>query len=361
MRAKEDASGEMAASSRPRAAAGRPQIRPLANRKARTLPVLGTTASTARFNPSAHIKSVCCCADKRALNNRGRIFFSNHMPSAMISTGVARAGVAARQFSTGAVLRAENSRAAAAKMTKEQEKAKKVKEEAKKDVKRKRKFHVKPENQDLYLPVPEALRYIRAFEVGRRQRPIMLQTRVYASKGVVPIKGEVRLPHLLTETKIAVFTLDPAVQAAALAKGAVVAGGEELVAAVLDGLQPINFHKALATAEMLVPLRKAARTLGPRGLMPSQKTKTVIEASEELLEAAIKSAGGALLFRQKNESLTLPVAHTGLLQRQVLENIVAVKKAITELVAKTDSRKTCLVYPPRIVSHNLPGFFIDWS
>lgn len=86
-----------------------------------------------------------------------------------------------------------------------------------------------------------------------------------------------------------VFASGPAA-IAARAAGADRVGGEELVAEILSGaLMP---DKLITTPELLSLFNRnptLARTLGPRGLMPSAKRGTV---AEDIFQAVKEARGG---------------------------------------------------------------------
>ncbi|GAA5838871.1 hypothetical protein JCM5353_001058 [Sporobolomyces roseus] len=108
------------------------------------------------------------------------------------------------------------------------------------------------------------------------------------------LRGRVFLPNsCASSTKsslLVVFASGPQV---ALAKqaGADVVGGEELIDQILNG--SLNPDKLITTPEMATLFQRnpqLARTLGPKGLMPSVKRGTV--ASD--VEQAVKEARGGL-------------------------------------------------------------------
>ena len=57
--------------------------------------------------------------------------------------------------------------------------------------------------------------------------------------------------------------------------GADIVGGEELIQSIIEGGQAaINFDRLVATPDMMRPLARAGRVLGPLGLMPNPKVSS---------------------------------------------------------------------------------------
>ena len=87
------------------------------------------------------------------------------------------------------------------------------------------------------------------------------------------VRGTVRLPHGSgKKVRVVVFT-EHADQA--LAAGADKAGLEDLIKEVEGGW--MDFDVAIATTSAMKEVRKVARVLGPRGLMPNPKSGTVTD------------------------------------------------------------------------------------
>lgn len=122
---------------------------------------------------------------------------------------------------------------------------------------------------------------------------INIQTKPAATIQLNALRGRVFLPHsCASSTKsslLVVFASGPAA-IAARAAGADRVGGEELVAEILSGaLMP---DKLITTPELLSLFNRnptLARTLGPRGLMPSAKRGTV---AEDIFQAVKEARGG---------------------------------------------------------------------
>lgn len=91
------------------------------------------------------------------------------------------------------------------------------------------------------------------------------------------VRGTVALPHGSGRTvRVLVFTENPE---KALESGADYAGLEDLIEKVQDGW--MDFDVALATPGAMKEVRKVARVLGPRGMMPNPKSGTVTEDIDE--------------------------------------------------------------------------------
>lgn len=92
------------------------------------------------------------------------------------------------------------------------------------------------------------------------------------------VRATVVLPHGTGRVKkVAVVTSVADKAKEATSAGAVVVGGEEIIASIKEGkLMPGSaFDIMLATPEMMPKLATIAKILGPKGLMPSPKNETV--------------------------------------------------------------------------------------
>jgi large subunit ribosomal protein L1 len=89
------------------------------------------------------------------------------------------------------------------------------------------------------------------------------------------VRSTISLPNGTGKTKrIGAFT-DLGNEAELKALGVTVAGGDDLIDTILHG--DINFDIAIATPGMMKKMGKAAKVLGPKGLMPNPKAGTVGE------------------------------------------------------------------------------------
>lgn len=132
---------------------------------------------------------------------------------------------------------------------------------------------------------------------------LALQLNLDPRKPGQSLRGSLSLPHGNGKTfAVAVFTDDAKVAAAALERGAIAAGGEDLVDSIKNGSTSItSFQRTLASKEMMPQLGAVARLLGPRGLMPNPKLGTIQETGDLLLEALDRQMSGVSNYRTDKE------------------------------------------------------------
>ena len=130
------------------------------------------------------------------------------------------------------------------------------------------------------------------------------------------VRGAVVLPNGTGKTvRVLVFCKGDKVDAA-LAAGADYAGAEEYMQKIQGGW--MDFDVAIATTSAMKEVRKLARILGPRGLMPNPKSGTVTDD----VEAAIKEVkGGRVEYKMdKTANLVVVVGKRSFANDKLLEN-----------------------------------------
>ena len=144
------------------------------------------------------------------------------------------------------------------------------------------------------------------------------------SKSDQAIRSTVALPHGSgKDVRVIVFASGDAAEAAREA-GAGEGGFEELIKKVQDGWT--DFDAAVATPDAMKEVRKVARVLGPRGLMPNPKTGTV---TEDTAAAVNQLKAGRVEFRMdRNGNIAVPFGKRSFEQTALLENAQAVVDAI---------------------------------
>lgn len=78
------------------------------------------------------------------------------------------------------------------------------------------------------------------------------------------------------------------------AKGADFIGNDQMLQDIGEG--KIEFDRIIATPEQMGSLKKFARVLGPKGLMPNVKSGTLVKP-DALLESVTQAKQGLLEFR----------------------------------------------------------------
>ncbi len=145
------------------------------------------------------------------------------------------------------------------------------------------------------------------------------------TKGDTAVRGTVKLPNGSGKTvKVAVFAGGDAAEAAKAA-GADFVGLADLIEKVTkEGW--CDFDVAIATVEAMKEVRKCARILGPRGLMPNPKTGTV---TDDTASAVKEAKGGKVDFRMdKTGNLAVVAGKRSFEADKLVQNIKAVVAAV---------------------------------
>lgn len=143
---------------------------------------------------------------------------------------------------------------------------------------------------------------------------------IYAHLGVDPrqstqsVRGTVSLPNGSgKKVTVAVFTEKPE---EALAAGAEHAGLDDLIEKVLGGW--MDFDVAISTPSAMKEVRKVARVLGPRGLMPNPKSGTV---SDDIATVISEVKAGRVEFKMdKTANVAVVVGKRSFTSEQLIEN-----------------------------------------
>jgi len=145
------------------------------------------------------------------------------------------------------------------------------------------------------------------------------------TKGDTAVRGTVKLPNGSGKiVKVAVFAGGDAAEAARQA-GADFVGMADLIEKVTkEGW--CDFDVAIATVEAMKEVRKCARILGPRGLMPNPKTGTV---TDDTATAVKEAKGGKVDFRMdKTGNLAVIAGKRSFEPDALIGNIKAIVSAV---------------------------------
>ena len=145
------------------------------------------------------------------------------------------------------------------------------------------------------------------------------------TKGDTAVRGTVKLPHGSGKTvKVAVFAGGDHAEEARQA-GADYVGLADLIEKVTkEGW--CDFDVAIATVEAMKEVRKCARILGPRGLMPNPKTGTV---TDDTATAVKEAKGGKVDFRMdKTGNMAVIAGKRSFDADKLVQNIKAIVAAV---------------------------------
>ncbi|EPZ33449.1 ribosomal protein L1 [Rozella allomycis CSF55] len=141
----------------------------------------------------------------------------------------------------------------------------------------------KKNDKDLFLSIQEVASVLKAYAVGLSNRTIKLTIEINTDR----LRGFIQMPYFKSpNVKIAVFAQG---QMADIAKSLGVSnvGGEDLREKIEKN--EIEYSHVLATPDMMGVVRKVAKTLGPKGLMPNSKLGTLTNEIENAINTCFKS------------------------------------------------------------------------
>ena len=180
---------------------------------------------------------------------------------------------------------------------------------------------------------------------------------LYANLAVDPrksdqmVRGTLQLPHGSGKTvRVIVFTENPE---EALAAGADVAGFDDLIEKVIGGW--IDFDVAISTTSAMKSVRKVARVLGPRGLMPNPKSGTVTDDVAEGIK--LVKAGRVEFKMDKTANVAIVVGKRSFTPEQIVDNAGAAIAALNE--ARPQGATGKFIKSLALSSTMSPGISVD--
>jgi large subunit ribosomal protein L1 len=184
---------------------------------------------------------------------------------------------------------------------------------------------------------------------------------VHMNTGVDPrhadqqVRGVVTLPNGTgREVRILVFAGPDGLERAREA-GADYVGGDDLAQRIQEGW--LDFDVVLATPDMMRVVGRLGRVLGPRGLMPSPKAGTIVNA-EDLPRVINETRLGRVEFRvDKTSNIHAPIGKSSFPQEKLMGNFAALMEAIT--AAKPAAVKGTYLKKITVTSTMGPGVKVD--
>ena len=167
------------------------------------------------------------------------------------------------------------------------------------------------------------------------------------------VRSTVILPNGTGKTARVLVFANAEKAEAALAAGADIVGGDELIEEVANGRQ--DFDAVVATPDLMGKVGRLGRVLGPRGLMPNPKTGTV---TMDVTKAVSDIKGGKIEFRvDKHGNLHSLLGKASFGDVKLLENFQALLDEV--LRSKPAASKGRYILKASISATQGPGIPID--
>lgn len=201
-------------------------------------------------------------------------------------------------------------------------------------------------------------RYIRAFEVGSQRNPkYELHVKLRTAKNGPVVRNRMRLPHpVKTDVRICVIC-PPGSKAAedATKAGAVLVGEDDVIAIIKGG--KIEFDRCICHEDSLTKLNKSGigRILGPRGMMPSTKTGTVIKD----VTASIRDMTGGSEYRERMGVIRMAVGQMSFTPQELQRNIKAFMESLKKDMALISDKMSKELHEVVLSSTSAPGFSLN--
>ena len=167
------------------------------------------------------------------------------------------------------------------------------------------------------------------------------------------LRGTLALPHGLgKDVTVAVFAQGQQARDAEAA-GADFVGGQDLVEKVQEGWT--DFDVAISTPEMMKGVGQLGRVLGPQGLMPNPKVRTV---TDDVEKAVTDSKAGKVEYRTDRQAIVhMAIGKASFDADKLLDNYSAVVDEIIR--AKPSSAKGKYIVSATLASTMGPGVRVD--
>lgn len=169
------------------------------------------------------------------------------------------------------------------------------------------------------------------------------------------VRGSVALPHGTGKNvRVVVFAQGEAA-AAALDAGAEEVGLEDLIKKIQGGF--LDFDTAIATPGAMAEVRKIARILGPRGLMPNPKTGTV---TDDTTKAVKEVKAGRVDYKvDKSANVSAAIGKLSFSAEQITENARALIDSVVK--ARPSAAKGAYIASATITCAMCPGLKLSQS
>jgi large subunit ribosomal protein L1 len=174
----------------------------------------------------------------------------------------------------------------------------------------------KPEGQ---VTAPEAVAALKKFKGPKFDQTVnvVMHLGIDTAQADQALRGSISLPNGIGKSKRVIAFCQSDKTGAAMAAGAVKAGGEDLVAEIEKGW--MDFDVAVASPDMMRVISKLGKVLGPKGLMPSPKAGTV---TPNVADAVKEYAAGKVEYRaDKGGNIHAVIGKMSFAEKALVENL----------------------------------------
>ena len=212
------------------------------------------------------------------------------------------------------------------------------------------------DNDRAYAP-DEAVELVRRVSYAGFDAAIEVHLRM----GVDPrqadqqVRSTVSLPHG-TGRKVRVLAFaEGEAERAAREAGADYVGSDDLIKQIQGGW--LEFDVAVATPPVMGKVGRLGRQLGPRGLMPSPKSGTIVPEAD-LARVVRELKAGRVEFRlDKTANIHVPIGRASFSKEQLVENFAALMEAVQR--ARPPSAKGQYIRRVTVAPTMGPGIKVD--
>lgn len=184
-------------------------------------------------------------------------------------------------------------------------------------------LELKPKEE---VTAPEAVAALKKFKGPKFDQTVnvVMHLGIDTAQADQALRGSISLPKGIGKSKRVVAFCQSDKVAAAMAAGAVKAGGEDLVQEIEKGW--MDFDVAVASPDMMRVISKLGKVLGPKGLMPSPKAGTV---TPQVVDAVKEYSAGKVEYRaDKGGNVHAVIGKMSFPASDLVENLEFFVKAI---------------------------------
>lgn len=186
----------------------------------------------------------------------------------------------------------------------------------------------KVDRQNIYS-VAEAISLVRQVSYTKFDGTVEvhLRTSLDPRRADQTMRGVVKMPNGLGKAvRVVVFAAGEAAQIAKEAGADYIISDAQGIKRITDGWT--DFDVAIAVPDMMRHVGRLGRVLGPRGLMPTPKTGTVV-AAEDLPRVIDETKSGRVEYRlDRSANIHCPIGKVSFTEEQLLGNFSALMDAI---------------------------------